>query len=493
MRRAIAVAVVALAAVLAAGCAEEVDEDPLAGGSGSGGGSGGWLGDREDAEDDVEDDLDAPIAPRTGLDDDAGAPDVDTIVKAALLDVEAFWDRSYEDVYGDPYEPIGGGFWAYGPDTELPPCGSEPFSYRDIAANAFYCPSDDLIAWDAVNLVPGLYDEFGGFTLGIVFAHELGHAIQARADLLQLPTIVTELQADCFAGAWTADVADGGSEYFELTLQDLDKAVAGFLTLRDTVGTDASDPAAHGTGFDRIGSFAEGFEQGLDACATYPDRFANDELVIVEIPFTSQEDFERGGNLPLEELIPPLLADLEDFWTVVFGEIGLTWQPVADVVGIDPDVDSITCGETLSGEALVNAAFYCVDDNTVYIDAVHLVPSLNEIGDFAVATEIARQYAYAAQVQLGNLENDRASNLQADCFAGIYAASGFLGNREDQQLFLSPGDLDEAVIAFLQRSDTTADPEEAGEVSVGTAFERFDAFRTGFMEGFEACEALVAG
>jgi len=108
-----------------------------------------------------------------------------------------------------------------------------------------------------------------------------------------------------------------------------------------------------------------------------------------------------------------------------------------------------------------------------------------------VATEIARQYAYAAQVQLGNLANDRASNLQADCFAGVYAASGFLVNRANQQLILSPGDLDEAVIAFLQRSDSTSDPDDEGASTVGTAFERFDAFRSGFMEGLSACEEIL--
>lgn len=491
MRRTLAALAIVLAASLAASCVQEADESPLAAG-GDGGSGGGWLGERDEAEEEIDDDLDAPIAPETGL-DEREAPDVDTVVKAALLDVEAFWERSYEPVFGTPYEPLSGGFWAYGPDSELPPCGDEPFGYGDIAANAFYCPSDDLIAWDAVNLVPGLYEEFGGFTLGIVFAHEFGHAIQARADLFHLPTIVTELQADCFAGAWTADVAAGNSEFFEVTLEALDKTVAGFLSLRDGVGTSAADPAAHGTGFDRIGSFSEGYEQGLDACEAYPDRFADDELVIVEIPFTSQEDFERGGNLPLDELVPALLGDLEDFWTVVFTEIGEVWTPVADVVGFDPDVDEVTCGETYSGEVLVNAAFYCVEDDTVYLDTVYLVPALNEIGDYAVATEIARQYAYAAQTRLGNLDNSRASNLQADCYTGVYASSGFLGNRENQQLFLSPGDLDEAVIAFLQRSDTTDDPEGSGDTTVATAFERFDAFRSGFMEGLGACDALLAG
>lgn len=470
-----------------AACAQQAEQDPLAGTARSG------TGTDQGTHDEVDDRLDEPIAPETGL-DDGDAPDAETVVEAALLDVEAFWERSYADLYGEPYEPISGGFWAYGPDTEVPPCGTPRPTYADIAGNAFYCPPDDLIAWDAVNLVPQLYDEFGGFTLGIVFAHEFGHAIQTRAGSLDVPTVVAELQADCFAGAWTADVAAGHSDFFEVTVADLDKTVAGFLTLRDGVGTPAQDPTAHGTGFDRIGSFSEGYEGGLEACAEYPDRFQRGDLVIVEIPFGSQADFERGGNLPLDELVPALLADLEDFWTVTFAQMGETWTPVADVVPIDPEADEVTCGDTYSGDELVGAAFYCVDDNTVYIDAVNLVPALAEIGDYAVATEIARQYAYAAQARLGDLESSRASNLQADCYTGVYASSGFRADREAQQLVLSPGDLDEAVIAFLQRSDATDDPTSTdADISVGTAFERFDAFRSGFVEGLPACAAIRGG
>src|SRR3546814_17815116 len=45
---------------------------------------------------------------------DEGAPTSDQVVQAALLDVQAFWARSYQDLYGEEYVPIGGGFWAYG-------------------------------------------------------------------------------------------------------------------------------------------------------------------------------------------------------------------------------------------------------------------------------------------------------------------------------------------------------------------------------------------
>jgi len=469
-------------ATLAAACATESTEDPSLV-------FGGDEGFEPDA--DLDEDVDEPIAPDTGI-GDTGAPTSDQVVEAALIDVDAFWSRSYEGLYGEPYEPIQGDFWPYGPDTELPPCGEPPPTYSDIAENAFYCPVADLIAWDNVNLVPRLYDEFGGFTLGIVFAHEFGHAIQLRAGIAD-DTILLELQADCFAGAWTGDVDAGNSQHFELTVEDLDKAVAGFLELRDGVGTAATDPAAHGTGFDRIGAFVEGFEQGVEACAAYPERYATGDLLIVEVPFTRQDDIERGGNLSFDELQPLLLADLENFWTLLFEEMGETWTPLADVVGIDPDGAEVTCGEdTYSGELLVNASFYCVPSDTIYFDAVNLIPTLNEIGDYAVATEIARQYAYAAQVRLGNDENDLGSNLQADCLAGLYAFSGFSANREGQgqELFLSPGDLDEAVIAFLFSSDSSEDLE-AGEVSVGTAFQRVNAFRDGFLEGAPACDTFL--
>ncbi len=365
-------------------------------------------------------------------------------------------------------------------------------AYDEIAENAFFCPSADLIAWDDVNLIPGLYGEFGGFTLGIVFAHEFGHAIQARSGT-RGATIMTELQADCFAGAWARDVEDGNSEFFELSLDDLDKAVAGFLELRDGVGTAAGDPAALGTGFDRVGSFVDGYRLGLEHCAGYPDAHATGELVVVEVPFTSPDDFERGGNLPLRELGPRLLADLENFWTIVFEEEGEEWTPVDDVVPFDPAVDEIACGDdTYSEEELVNASFYCVDDDTIYFDDVNLIPTLNEIGDYAVATEIARQYAFAAQERLDIDESTLDTNLHADCLAGVYASSGFLGNREGagQELFLSPGDLDEAVIAFLLNSDASEEVDE-GDVSVGTAFQRFGAYRDGFLGGIDACDELL--
>jgi predicted metalloprotease len=275
-----------------------------------------------------------------------------------------------------------------------------------------------------------------------------------------------------------------------LTLTHLDQAIAGFLELRDGIGVDALDPQAHGTGFDRIGAFQEGFAQGAARCADYPEMFEWGDLVVVEVPFTDPEDFERGGDLPLEEVIPLAKADLDDFWTVLFQEMGESYEPVADVVVLDAAVDDVACGgTTYSGEELRGASFYCTVDDIIYIEGQSVVVPLYEIGDFAVATELARLYALAAQFRLGDDRDSLEANLQVDCYAGLYAASGFLANRPNQELVLSPGDLDEAVIAFLRTSDPGT-VVESGTPSVGTAFQRFEAFREGFMGGLPAFEVF---
>ena len=75
-----------------------------------------------------------------------------------------------------------------------------------------------------------------------------------------------EIQADCFAGAWTAH-ADGGT--FKPSSDDLDHALAGFLYCATNPGP-RSRPQ-HGSGYDRADSFRTGFESGAGACKAYRD------------------------------------------------------------------------------------------------------------------------------------------------------------------------------------------------------------------------------
>jgi predicted metalloprotease len=412
------------------------------------------------------------------------APDPDAVVQAAIDDVNEFWERTYPDVYGGAFQPLSGGFHPYGPNTEPPPCGNPPPAYPEIADNAFYCPGDDLIAWDAATLIPEINRQFGGFTIGIVFAHEFGHAIQSRAGVTGR-TIDLELQADCFAGAWTADVAAGNSQRFAIDEATLDASVGGIVAISDIPGTTADDPAAHGSGFDRIGAFQEGFENGASRCVEY----GTEQQRTVEIPF-EQDEIASSGNMALGDgpdapegigLLSRIETDLNDFYGLLFDDLGRSWAPVEDLALVDPGGNQVSCGgQSLSGDTLRYAALYCDDENVVVIDGTSLVEELYRIGDFAVAAEIARLWALAAQSQLGVASDGENASLQADCLTGVWAFARFPDSGiAPSQLEMSPGDLDEGIMGFLAY--------DLGE-SDGTVFERTDALRTGFLEGYTGCE-----
>lgn len=486
--------VVAAVLVLAAGaCAEEADENPLAGDPTREGGDG--------SDDAVADGSDP-----------APADDLDALVAGAIDDVEAYWTETYPEVYGGPFEPLAGGYQAYGPDTETPRCGPAPISYQDIAGNAFYCPSEDLIAWDQEKLIPQLNETYGAFTVGIVFAHEFAHAIQVRADVAGR-TIDLELQADCYAGSWTAHVADGGSNTFEVTDRELDSSVAGMVAIRDQPGTDENDPRAHGSGFDRIGAFQEGYENGPEHCAAYegaprrtfdipfrsgdlasadPGNFPVDDSTSAPCPedlddrvISGQYDPAAGeaGGCGLASLLE---ADLNVFYAALLEQLGGAWTQIDDLVLVEPASEEISCGgDMLSGDELRGAAVYCEDENVVVIDGSRLTTELYRIGDFAFGTEVARLWAIAAQAQLGLDTDGEEQSLQADCMTGLYARSiapeVTAGEPDSILLSISPGDLDEGIQGFIAFGEALAD-------DTGTAFERTDALRTGVVDGLAGCE-----
>lgn len=412
----------------------------------------------------------------------------DAVVADALNDVDLYWSQTYASLYGTDWQPVGGGYYPYTSTSAQPPCGEPPPTYSDIAENAFYCPSADLVAWDDEVLVPDLYDQFGGFTLGIVFAHEFGHAVQARSGTAG-PTILLEQQADCFAGGWTGWVNEGSAPNFQVTLADLDAAIAGFLQLRDAPGTVDTDPQAHGSAFDRVGAFQDGYLNGPTQCVTYADG----NFTVFELPFNDQQDYESGGNAPFEEVEQLTIDDLEDYWSIVLpGQFGVDWTPITSFERYDPAVSVPPCGDTdLPAEAYEGVAFYCVPADYIGWDEANLMPKLyNDIGDFAMAVIIGNQYSLAAQVRLGNQSNELDSNLQADCFTGTWVASSVLQDRENAQFVLSPGDLDEAVTAFLAFGDS---PEEADAATGanGTAFQRVQSFRDGFINGVSKCKTYL--
>jgi predicted metalloprotease len=422
------------------------------------------------------------------------APPYDELIELSIADIQYFWGEQYPELYDERYESIPPNrIHAGSPDDPPPACGGGTPSYEEVEENAFYCSIGDFVAWDDVGLFPRLYEESGAYSVSLVLAHEWGHAIQGRTGLLgvnsTVPTIVTELQADCFAGAWTRRLADGENERLEFDPTALEQALSGMISFGDSPGGDPLAPGAHGSGFDRVNAFQEGFEDGGERCVEYGEANSAgvfDQLpTIVEFPFTDAIDAATGGNLALPVLLRDLLPELNDYWsnTVEFEEID-------ELVPFDSgEGDESSCDGVYKPNNTEFAVFYCAEDNSIHYDEQLFVLINREIGDFGVGTLITMEFARAAQHQADFEAEDFDTIKQRACFSGAFGR--FMLERdpatlEEGQLALSPGDLDEAIQAFLRFPPTDSNMQEYGSV-----FELVTAFRDGVFNQEEACEAYI--
>ncbi|GAB7039303.1 neutral zinc metallopeptidase [Catenuloplanes niger JCM 9533] len=410
-----------------------------------------------------------------------GAPvspeEANRTAESALTDVERFWSTAYPRLAdGAAFQPVRGGHHPYTRNDPPPACGDAPGEYQP---NAFYCPAGDFIAWDAEVLLPQLHQDFGALLTGVVLAHEYGHGVQARLGVTDQPTVVLEQQADCYAGAWVADVIAGRSTGFAApSAQQLDDTVAGILQLRDEPGTSATNPQAHGNAFDRIRAFQDGVERGAGRCAEYDAQ----NLPITEVPFTSAQEAATGGDLPYAQTVELLGTDVQEYWARAYPRIagGAAWAPLRIVPfdGAAPDCAGRTAPD--GAGSLDGQAFYCASGGFVAFDDTRLGPALHQrIGDNALGMLLGGLFAQAAQERRGGSSTDRDGRLTTDCLAGTWT-NDLLRRGPDSDVRLSPGDLDEAVTALLTLG------RSAQNASAG-AFDRIAEFRDGTLEGLPAC------
>ena len=404
---------------------------------------------------------------------------IDEVLQIAITDLNAYWTAQLPDLYGVTYaEPRD--LVALSGNDEVR-CGG--LVDREFwLGNAFYCELGDYIAWDSEELIPNLFTSFGDFSVALVLAHEWGHAIQGpERGNVNGRTIMTELQADCFAGAWTGSVDAGESENLSLEQGDVEEAMAGYVQLfRDPPGTSPFDEGAHGTGFDRVAAFRGGFFNGPTRCAEYEQG----DFSFLDLPFT-EADFQTGGNLPFDDVAPFLSNALEVWWTAEFPLLfGNEWVPVTTSGPFFPSSGDVpTCvGLSTDPRDLFGVALYCAEGDFVAWDGEELTPSLyQEIGDFAVGLVLAHEWATAAQSRAGLKVEGARSELQADCFSGAFSGA-MLDPDNPMELFLSAGDLDEGVATFLLFGEV-----EGFSAFGGTPFQRFDAFQRGFFDGAASC------
>ncbi|MCV2488796.1 neutral zinc metallopeptidase [Geodermatophilus sp. YIM 151500] len=409
----------------------------------------------------------------------AGGGPVDDLARAALADLETYWSQTFPDLFGQEFPPLAGGYFSVDPADVVPgqypqgvTCGADPL---EVADNAFYCaapraPNSDSITYDR-RFLGELAAAYGRFIPALVMAHEFGHAIQARVGYPEA-SIVTETQADCLAGAWTAWVAAGEAEFSQIRTPELDQLLRGYLLLRDPVGTDLRTQSAHGSYFDRVSAFQEGFADGPTACR---DGFAGDR-VFTQGRFSTDDEALSGGNASYPELLDIVDRTLPATWSSAFTELGARFDPprLGAFAGRAP-----RCADDRDRDLV-----FCADEQLVAFDERDLTqPAYEDFGDFAVATAVAIPYGLAVREQLGLSVDDGEALRSAVCLAGWYGRRVFEGQTGDRTR-ISPGDIDESVQFLLTYG---GDPDVLPGVDL-TGFQLVDLFRNGFVQGLPACD-----
>lgn len=420
----------------------------------------------------------------------------DGFLTAALSDIENFWKDQFPGVYGSEFTPLAGGIYAAYPDrTEpIPGCGTPQTTYLDVQGNAFYCVDGDFMAYDDADLLPQLVKQLGQSAVAIVLAHEFGHAVQFRAKEFKQPTILKEQQADCFAGAWAAHVSRGESDIINFTDKDISGGLIAMIQVRDPVQFGGQiDANSHGTGFDRVGAFQDGFLGGPARCKTFFTE--NRENQLINIPF--RPDDPNGGNLPLidshpdptngpADVVTLLPKDLNRYWIAQLAASNLTLTAPALKL-FSSDGDPPTCDGIDSSE-FTNNIVYCKTSNTIFVDQQFAEQSIADplLGDMSVGYLISQGYSENVQDLLGSKLTGEKRALLDDCLTGAWIRDDLPPQPDGRPLYLSAGDLDEAIVTAIVGGDLSSDTNING-----SAFEKVDAFRSGVLGGMKSCQDRI--
>lgn len=187
---------------------------------------------------------------------------------ARAEDVGASLDRWWEvqlrtHADGRRFRPVGGRLTDG--DDGVRCDGEEVAPDDDLVDNAWagLCLEGPVIAYD-----PATFRR-SDVALQVILAHEWGHIAQAldpRLDEIWVdrdaPYAETELQADCYAGAWAATNLDA---------REQELAVLELRAIGDPPDVPADDPDGHGTADEREAAFRLGVDRGVTACL--PDAF----------------------------------------------------------------------------------------------------------------------------------------------------------------------------------------------------------------------------
>jgi predicted metalloprotease len=428
----------------------------------------------------------------TGLRPDAGVPvrevegtdkgAIDKLATSAVSDIEDYWGRVYGETFNGQFTPVEALIsWDANGFDGTPFCGEDTYGL----VNAAFCYDDETIGWDRGELLPMLRKAYGDMGVTMVLAHEYGHAVQHRAGLnnKKTPTLVSEQQADCFAGTYMRWVAEDNSPRFTLsTGEGLNNVLAAVIAFRDPLLAEG-DPEAgvdeHGSAFERLSAFQFGFTDGPSACAAIDLR----------------EIGQRRGDLPV--LLP---GDQS-------GELPITEESVRSIVDATGILFSPANPPKLSfkasdAEGCPNArpsppASYCPATNTIVVDLAELQvlgaqsDSTDTAGlasgDNTAYSVLVSRYMQAIQHARGGVVLDNAeAALRTACLTGVATVkmSKNVTTPDGNTIALTAGDVDEAVSGILTNGLAASDVN--GD-SVPSGFSRIDAFRVGVLGTEDRC------
>jgi predicted metalloprotease len=200
--------------------------------------------------------------------------------------------------------------------------------------------------------------------------------------------------------------------------------------------------------------------------------------------------------------------------TFVVEDVQQHWQEQFRAANKEYDVTTLVLFEdgvqTACGAASsATGPFYCPPDRKVYLDLGffrELASRFGAPGDFAQAYVVAHEFGHHVQNVLGTNEQVRRAQernpddanelsvrleLQADCFAGVWAHSAY------QEELLEAGDLEEGLDAAAGVGDDRIQKQSGGRVNPesfthGTSEQRMKWFRTGYESGEPAsCDTFT--
>lgn len=191
-----------------------------------------------------------------------------------------------------------------------------------------------------------------------------------------------------------------------------------------------------------------------------------------------------------------VMGSLEDAWGQILPQQARVRYSSPKLVLYSDQISS-ACGYTSSAVG----PFYCPGDQKLYLDFAFFDELRREFrapGDFAEAYVIAHEFGHHIQNLVGTMDrvpsgNNRASvalELQADCYAGIWA------NYAQKQNIVEPGDAEEALRAASSVGDDMIQKRTQGYVvpesfTHGSAQQRMQWFSRGMQTGdMRQCETF---